>query len=522
MTATHERERVDVQGTLMRFAAIDIGSNGMRLAIAEPDGTGGARILHSERAAVRLGHHAFTTGRLDPKTADSAIKALKGFAKSIKEHGVDHVRAVATSAVREATDGNAFKRRVKQQTGIKLHIVDGSEEARLIHRAVRDRVGIDEGWMAMDLGGGSLELMLADHDHIRWCESRPLGTVRLLEAYDSDDAGAFQARLHEHLESFQLLRIPDRIGVYHLIATGGNIEALAVMAGQDPDKAEAILPVAELRNIIAELEGTTPQRRIEKWGFRPDRADVILPAALVYCRVAELFGAEAIRVPGVGVKEGILLDLMDLAFAPGDRTARLEKNVEDGAFGLGRAFRFEEDHHQHVARLALTMFDELQELHGLGPKQRRILHAAALLHDVGKIVAEKKHHKHSMTIIENAQLPGLSRKHTCMAACVARYHRKALPKQTHKLYRDLAPEQQGQVDKLAAILRVADALDKRHAQSVTSLQCRIEDGDVVLSIKGDGHFKLQRWAVEKKQDLFERVFGLGVLLDVARAKEVAA
>lgn len=494
-----------------RFAAIDIGSNGMRLLVVEADDHRFHRVLHSERAAVRLGHHTFQRGRLDPETADAGVAALRRFKQAMDDFGVHKVRCVATAAVREASDGRAWARRVKQELGIKVHIVDGSEEARLCHRSVRDRIpATDDAWMVMDLGGGSLELTLADHDRIHWCETRPLGTVRLLEAYDSDDHEGFVERLHEHLDRFQILRVPEKIHVDILAATGGNAGALARMVGLDPRQNAVELPLSTLRRLIEELEATTPAERRERHGFRPDRADVILPAALVYERVATLFGTDRIIIPDVGVKEGIALDLMDAAFEPQARIKRLARNVEDSAYGLGRAFRFEEDHHIQVARLSMRIFDDLVDLHGLEARDRRILKAAALLHDVGKVVSQRKHHKHSAYIIGNAEIAGLSPKATQMAAAIARYHRKSLPKPDHRIYRDLSAKDRMRVDKLAALMRIADALDKQHAQTVRDVVCAVDNEHLHLSVTGTGPFELQEWAVRKKSDLFQRVFGRSV------------
>lgn len=504
-----------------RFAAIDVGSNGIRLLVVEANGPDKYTIVHQERAAVRLGHNTFREGRLDPEQASAAIAALRAFQGTMHHLGVRKSRAVATSAVREASDGKVFRRRIKDELGIKLHVIDGAEEARLVHRAVRRVLDVGEDrWLIMDLGGGSLELSLADKHHIHWAESRPLGTVRLLEAYESDDHDDFVENLHEALDRFQILRVPHRISVHHLVAAGGNIGALAQMAGLLPawdempphDQPPAELPLKTLRNLAKRLETMTVDERIDQYGFRPDRADVILPAALVYERVATLFGADTILVPDVGVKEGLVLDLMDRHYHPARYKKRLRRDVEDSAYGLGRTFRFEEGHHVHVARLAADMFDQLEDLHGLGEKDRRILKAAALLHDVGKVISDAKHHKHSAYIIGNAELPGLNLKATQMAAAVARYHRKAMPKAKHPIYKDLEPKDRARVDRLAAILRVSDALDKRHAQTITRLECEVTDDELILRVEGEGSFQLQRWALAKKSDLFQKVFGRNVRL----------
>lgn len=501
----------------LRIAAIDVGSNALRLSVAEFADATHYTVLEEERCPVRLGHQVFRTGRLDPAAQNEAIEALRFFATRLQAHEVARSRAVATSAVRESADGERFVQRVRKRTGVRLEVITGTEEARLIHLAVADRVPLADGrWMLMDLGGGSVEVSLVDAGGILWSESHTMGSVRLLEELaDADDP---PARVRQLLADYtSTLRVRHAVGsepVRGLIATGGNIESLARMAGsEDPaNPGIRVLPVMRLEEVIAQIAGLSVRERIEQLGLREDRADVILPAALVYERVAKLAGVREIHVPNIGLREGVLLDLADDAATHLSHEDRQQASAIAGALELGRRYEFDEPHAVQVARLAGSLFDGLRELHRLGADDRRILLAAAILHDIGQFVSNRKHHKHSQYLISHAELPGFSPREIEMVANTARYHRRRAPSPHHELYMRLAPGERKRVSRLAALLRLADALDREHQSRVRELRPELRKRKLVLHVDGDGDLLLERWAVAKKGDLFTELFGREVQL----------
>jgi len=494
----------------VRVAAVDIGSNGIRFAAAEFSTLSTYAILEEERFPVRLGHGVFLTGRLAPAAMDAAIGVLRDVHARLERLGVAHVRAVATSAVREAANGDEFLARLQTSSGLAIEVITGAEEARLVHLAVRSRVPLaSDPWLLVDLGGGSVEVSLVDGSGILWSESHTMGSVRLLEELTgaADAPGAFRRLLEEYIAT---LRIPSAaryrkpIGV---IATGGNIEALARLAGHPPDATgTATIETGELRALIETLSRLSFRQRIDELGLREDRADVILPAAMVYERVAELAGASRIVAPGVGVRDGVLLDLVaDLTVAGGE-SDRHAREVLAGALALGRRYMFEEPHATHVAALAVSLFDQLGELHGLASADRRALLAASLLHDVGAYVSYKRHHKHSFYLISESDLAGFSPPEIQVVANVARYHRKGEPAGDHESYAALPKAAQQRVRKLAALLRLADALDREHGQRVQAVRATVGDRVVTLTLAGEGDMLLERWALRRKAALFEGVF----------------
>lgn len=501
-----------------RVGCVDTGSNAIRFLAAEFTSPREFETLAYERVPVRLGHQVFLTGRLAPRAMDGAVEAFASFRDQMKELKLEAFRAVATSAVREAKNGMDLVERLKEDVGVELEMISGSEEARLVHLAVGSRVDLTRGqWILADLGGGSVEVSLVDDMGMLWSESHTMGSVRLLEELSEaqDDPKGFRALLADYVSA---LRIPAPAQYWSpsgFVATGGNIEALAgLSAAPRNSRGVAELPVSDLGAAIDLLSRLSFAERISELGLKEDRADVILPAAMVYFHLARLAKADRILVPGVGVKEGILLDLVDEGLFHSGHELRQEQQLTKATISLGRRFMFDEAHALQVARLALSLFDQVQSLHGLGTHDRRLLLAAAILHDIGGFVSHKKHHKHSLYLISNSELPGLSPVEMLIVGNIARYHRKNIPRDTHPDFMRLSERDRVRTTRLSAVLRVADALDRAHLQHVENIQASVAEGMVALAIQGSGDLLLERWALAGKKNLFEKVFRRAISISV--------
>lgn len=494
----------------LTVASIDVGSNAMRFLATRFTAPGEYAVLEQVRTPVRLGHDVFLTGRLADVAMDAAIAALRGYRERIDAVGVTHYRAVATSAVRDSDNGEAFRARSHAEAGVELEVITGAEEARVVHQAIRHRIPLGgDRWVTADLGGGSVEVSLVDDDGVHWSVSHGMGSVRLLEelAVTGDEPGRFRRRLEEYAAT---LRIPPslRRTAAGFIATGGNIEALARLASAPTDaRGVSTLPLARLRETIEALARMSYRQRIAEFKLREDRADVILPAAMVYERLAVLAGFDEILVPHVGVKEGVVIDLVDDLASHGPHGVRHDRAILAGSLALGRRYHFDEPHARHVTRLALMLFDALAPMHQLAAADRRILLAGAMLHDIGVFIDHRRHHKHSLYIIAQSNLPGFTPHEIQLVANVARYHRKGGPTPSHESFARLDEDDRQRVRMLASILRVADALDREHLQKITDLTVELHDDEVVLAVAGDGDLVLERWAVQKKADLFRDTFG---------------
>lgn len=500
----------------LRVAAVDVGSNAIRFVAAEFTGPATRTVLDEERVGVRLGHDVFLTGKLAAEAMDAAAAGLADFRGRMEALGIEHYRATATSAVRESRNGAEFARRVRDEAGLELEVITSYEEARLVYQAIRSRVELGrDRWISVDLGGGSVEVSLVDEDGILWSESHTMGSVRLLEVLSSsgDDPGRFQRLLREYAATLQIPTAAQHLRPAGVIATGGNIEALAKLGGRAPRAGRAgSITMPELREAIRMLSRLSYGERMERLKLRADRADVILPAAMVYERVAELAGADEIVVPGVGVRDGLLLDLVEDLTTHQEWEDRRERTAVEGAVALGRRYLFDEEHAMHVARLAGSLFDQLREVHGLDATDRRVLLAAAVLHDVGAYISRKRHHKHTLYLVSQSELPGFAPGEIWLVANVARYHRKGEPTTDHDSFQRLSPGERERVVKMSGLLRIADALDREHLQAVDSLRARVRKGELVLEVESSGDLLLERWALREKGELFARTFGVEVRL----------
>jgi exopolyphosphatase/guanosine-5'-triphosphate,3'-diphosphate pyrophosphatase len=524
-----------------RFGAIDIGSNAFRLVVVEADAPNKIRELATARSAVRLGREVFTQGRIAPSAISAGAEALRRFRELLDEHRVDRYRAVATSAVREAENGALFVERARREAGIDVDVIEGMEEARLVRLGITTRLDLrHDQALLIDIGGGSTELSLLDAGAVRAARSLPVGTVRLLEAFLG--AGAVdreqEALAREYIER-QLREVPAELRnarCDEAIGTGGNFETLAQLCpapvaiprpsdAEDDDakprERRRSLPaehpsidVAAVRALLPKLAAMTPEERRVTYALRHDRADVIVAAGAIVLEIADALGIPRIVAPGIGLREGVLDELVEKHFEVWDYGGEADAAIEAG-LRLGRRFAFDEAHGLLVARLSTEMFDQLRPLHRLSDRDRLLLHVGALLHDVGDFIRYEGHHRHSQYIIQNSDIVGLTPRERSIVAALARYHRKSPPDASHAGFRELERDDKSRVRVLSAILRLADALDREHLGKVTTVRVVPEKGRIRLHLTGAVDRQLEEWTVARKAAMFEEVFDLRV--EIARS-----
>ena len=497
---------------------MDVGSNALRLSIAEFKTPTQYKILERVRVPVRLGESVFHTNRIDPATMEAALDAFRSFRRKMEQYDVVVHRAVATSATREAKNRAAFLERVHAETGLDLELIKGTEEARLVSLGVRSRLSLDRGLsMVLDVGGGSSEIALVGHGEILVVESHDVGGVRLLERVGSAPPEKMLKLIQATLKSsrFPILDFFKRRRLARFVGTGGNIETIATMAtasgkngakGGD-DRPPARVTLKRLRKILGTLARMTPKERIEKYGLRPDRADVIVPAGAIFEYVATRIRAKEVWVPFVGLVDGVLIDVARTAGAEGMKALEVSQ-TRNAAMAVLKKYETDPKHAVRVSALAVSLFDQLKPVHGMGKRDRLLMELAALLHEVGNFIGASGHHRHAYYIIAQTPILGLSDEELLVVANVARYHRKAPPDLSHEGYRDLDEKGRQRVRALAAILRVADALDHDHRQSVTSVQAKPRGSELRLKVKTRGDVTLDELSVVDKGDLFRDEFGM--------------
>jgi exopolyphosphatase / guanosine-5'-triphosphate,3'-diphosphate pyrophosphatase len=497
---------------MQTIAAIDVGSNAMRIVIGRVVYNGKVEVVENLRLPVRLGQDAFTTGIVSEETAQQTMDAFARFRKISDDHKVESLRCVATSAMRELTNSSLLIDRIARTTGIEIETISGEEEARLIHLAVAQSVNLKgRHALLIDIGGGSVEVTLSVNENIISTESYDMGTVRLLKKLSSEKNTSmpFHRLAHEYAEAARH-RIDREIGNNKIgicIGTGGNIEEMGKLRQKlfkrDSDRA---ITLEELDKLVETLSRMKIEERIRKFKLKPDRADVILPASIVLQMIAHEAKIKEVVIPNVGLKDGVLWD-MAYRMQESMRVSPHEQ-VWTSALRLGEKYQFDAEHAKHVAHHAGRLFDQSLILHNLDKEYKLLLEIGALLHDIGHFINTVDHNKHGYYILKASPLIGLSETQQNIVANIMLYHRKSTPSIEDDSFRELTPKERLVVIKLSALMRLADGLDVSHTGRVKDVQLEQQKRTWKLKLQGDGDLMLERWTLEKRQKLFQDVFGM--------------
>ncbi len=516
-----------------RLAAIDIGSNSVRLLVAEALRGGTYRILDEEREPTRLGRSVSSEGRLDDESMDRTVAALRTFKEIATGYQVTRLRTIATCAVRESRNGPEFCRRVREEVGLEVEVISGEREARLAFASVQQAFDLaGRNTVVADIGGGSTEIVFATGNLIESIFSTPLGAVRLTEQFglgeccDAVDAARGLERLDDEVATVLKKRTTRPLFAPHLlVGCGGTFTTLAelMMAA----KGESDAPVAgykashaEVRHLLDRLREMSLRARRSMPGMTPDRADIIIAGLTIIDALMKRFHVNTLAIHTRGVRDGLLREMIEETNVGGDgddeahRHAAIER--------LAAACSGELEHGRKVAALAGRMFEQLATPLELSPGDRLLLECAARLQDVGYVINYDQHHKHSYHLIRNSRLPGLRPHDVELIANVARYHRGAHPKRKHENLARLSSDDQRRVQRMAAILRVAGGLDRSRSQQVRDVIATVEDGRVVLDVVADQEPQVDIWGAERRTDLFEKVYGMKMEVRWAAALPDAA
>jgi exopolyphosphatase/guanosine-5'-triphosphate,3'-diphosphate pyrophosphatase len=492
-----------------RFAAIDVGSNSVRCLVAEREADGHLAVVDDLKDQPRLARGLSTTGALAQESMDRAVVAIGRMLQAADRRGAARIALVATSAVRDAANGAEFAERIKRELGVPLEVIDGETEARLAFLSVREHFAVVRGRaVVMDIGGGSLELVLAASGLVDQAVSLPFGAVRLTEQYLADakspEAGlrrlraAVRQRLRSQVSARQWAgaRFFGSGGTFTNIA---RIHAARERGRVPPAVHGATVRLGEIQRVLEWLAGMSVDERRKVPGLNPERAD-ILPAGLaVAAEVLEHFSTPQLTVSAFGLREGLLLHLARPTAAEEDGTKRLRALRR-----FAERCRTDRRHVEQVLRLSRRLFDVLGKHLGCVPEDWPLLEAAALLHDVGVLVSYKGHHRHSHHLIAHADALPLDPDQRRLVAVISRYHRKAPPNKKHPEFAGLKPEERTLVRRLTAILRVADGLDRGHVAAVEAVRVRMLPGRLILDVTprlASTDLKLELWGALRKADL---------------------
>ncbi len=520
LTAIHDPHRLVATPPLSRsVAVIDIGSSSARMAIGEIVNDGSIRLLESLSQDVNLGHDTFTRGRIRRKTTEGCVEVLRSYRQLLAEYGItspDQVRVVATSAVREASNRVSFLDRIYVATGFEIEALDEAEVNRITYLSVQPMVEdhpalVDAQSIVTEVGGGSTEILLVQSGDVIHSDTYQLGSQRLNESLEKAPRG----RLVELMRS-EVRRTMDRVrqsvpwqAPAEVVALGGDIRFAARKLAPDWSREElACLAVDDIASLCDQILALSIDDIVSRFQVSYPDAAALGPALLCYVELARTFDRQQLFVSSVNLRDGLLREMATAEHWSDD----FARQVTRSAAELGRKYQFDEPHAEQVARLARQLFEQLADDHQLDPRFGTLLVTAAMLHEIGAFVSSRSLHKHSMYLIQQSDLFGLTRHDMLLIALISRYHRGASPKTAHLGYNKLNRDQRIVVAKLAAILRIATSLDASRSGRVTEFQCSKQKNKLVITVPGVEDLSIEQLAMDRNGLLFQEIFGLSVLL----------
>jgi exopolyphosphatase/guanosine-5'-triphosphate,3'-diphosphate pyrophosphatase len=504
------------------LAVIELGTSAIRMAIGESAGGTSVRVLEQLVRGVSLGKDTFTTGEIQRKTLQDCIKVLKSYRRKLKEYQCSdpkHIRIVATSAVREASNRLEVLDRIYIATGFAVELIDDAEIARVTYLGVRpllqnDIALTDAVTVVAEVGGGNTEVLVLKGKDIIHSQPYRLGSLRLLQMVLQSQASRSRAgsimigQIDRTVES--LIDLVPKGRPVEFVALGGDMRFAARLLGIDLQHAGLTrIPVVEIEKLTNRLLAMTVDRMMKKYHIELSLAETLVPALLANLRLAQILGPPELLITGFNLRDALLQGML----RSNDWSADFCDQIINSAMELARKYQVDLQHARHVADLARKLFRALQSEHRMDGRCETLLYAAALLHETGLFVCLSGYHKHSYYLIMNSELFGLNALDHQLVAMIARYHRRAAPKPTHEFFARLDRDSRVIVSRLAAILRVAVALDHTGSQRVRDIECTIEKNRLIVNVTNPaGDLSLERMELRQKGMLLEDTFGLGVLL----------
>jgi exopolyphosphatase / guanosine-5'-triphosphate,3'-diphosphate pyrophosphatase len=502
------------------MAAIDIGSSAIRMDIAEVRPDGSIRLLDSLKKGVQLGREAFTEGHLSQETIRAACEALRDFKKVMDTYGVVRYRAVATSAVRESSNSETFLDRLLMSSGLDVEIIDGPEENRLTLSAVLDSLRVEPELtkaksVLVEVGGGSTDVALLSGSELVQSGTFSLGSIRLRAGVTPGTAKhEQQIRLIKRQISSLLTNIKREIefrGAEYFITMGGDVRfAAKILKGAKQTGRLTLVSREEFSEFVDSVSRLTVDGLVQKYSIPYLDAETLVPALLTYLQILKETEASLIVISDASIRAGLLQDLAPAE--QGNRLKKLTAQIISAARNLGRKYHFDESHAERVREISVRLFEEMRTEQRMTDTHRLYLEVSALLHDIGLFVGSRSHHKHSYYLISSSELFGLRKRELELIANIARYHRRAMPQRSHAPFVALDRDERMLVSKLAAILRVANALDKDHLQKAIDLKISREGDQIVLMAQNMSDITMGRLALASRSDFFTEVFGKKIVL----------
>ncbi len=499
-------------------AVIDVGAYSARMRIVQISDDGGFDILDEAVQPLPLGNDVFRLGNIQPANIRLAEEIFRDFSRLMQEYGVEKYRAVGTSAAREALNRDIFLNRIQLASGIHLDVLEGASEARLIFLAVRDalrgRFTFTKGNAVIyTIGTGSSQVSVVEDGMLASADTIRLGTLRLIEELGQRMT---PQKLREAVDPLVaavlsgITRMASRVHPENVIAVGAPVRALITVGRKQSPKYCATMSRENFHRIFAKVATMSVEELVADYHFNDMDAAGIEPCCHMVDQLFAITGAKRMVVPMVNTRDALTEDLLrEISGQPDPFIPQ----IINAAGTLATRYSCDETHWRTVSRLAVQLFDVLDSIHGLNQRDRVLLEIAGVLHEVGLFISNRQHHKHSFYLLKNSELPGVTSDEQYLISVIARYHRRATPKTSHTEYMTLSPEDRVRVSKMAAILRVADALDRAHQGKIRDIRALIEDERVIINALGPQDLTLERWGLNRKADMFQQVFGRKIVLE---------
>lgn len=502
------------------IAVIDIGSSAIRMMIAETNQSAGVRILENLQKPVRFGKDVFSKNQLSRKVMNEGIQILSDYRQICNTYGVSRLQAVATSAIRDATNRDSFIDRVFVRTGIDVELLEGPEQNRLeliaVQQALKNKIDLTQkNCLILEVGSGSTEMIILNKGEVEVTRTLSIGSMRLPEQMDVSqiEADTLQKVLKRNVKQITAYVAKEynleQIDMF--ISIGSDMRFACRQLSEPADDTFGIIDKKKFINLLGKISKVSSDEVSKQYGIPYADAQSLYPTLLYNYNFLQATRVENIVVPMTSIRDGVLTEMAQLI--SGQKKTDVSKQVLNSVRHLAEKYEYDKAHAQCVSSLSMKLFDLLQKDHGMSSRERLLLEVSAILHDIGAYISPSGHHRHSSYIIDSSEIFGLRKSDCNVVSNVVRYHRKTGPKQSHVAYMSLPKFERANVSKMAAILRVADALDQSHQQKIKQFTLEQTDKAYTIWVEHDaGDISSERKSVEEKGRFFADTYGLPIIL----------
>lgn len=506
-------------------AAIDVGSHALRMKIGELNKSGKFKELENIRKIAVLGHDTFTKGKLSFESVDQVCDLLKLFKMSFDDYGVEHYEAMATSAIREASNRDYIIDQIRLKTGLNVEVISNSQEQFLTHKAIKEELEdystlINEGAVIVVVGAGSIQITTYRDGQLESSQNVKMGALRIREVFGDleDNLLNYHKIIDEYIATnLEGVDFFNQQGEFeHLIAVGGEISIISKIIEEKYGDEIENLTKKQFNKLFKQILGMTNEEIVDTFKIKKERADIIIPSMMLFRKFIERVNNNTIITPRISLSDGIIRSIHE-DFSKSRMSPENVRDVVTNARVLAAKFHYNDKHSETVENHALILFDRLKNLHGLS-EERVLLQVAAILHDIGKLISLDKHYLHSYNIIKSLEIFGLSEEQMEMVANIACYHSMVKPDETHLNFVSLPRDTRAKVAKLVAIIRLADAMDRAHKSKLGIESIKLREKSLIINAVCDINIdtNLEEWTFSKKADFFVEVFGVTPTLKIKR------